>query len=412
MNTDSDRPVVDFDQHGVQYAADWRGTLERMRRDCPVAWTEAHGGFWVISRYEDILAIERNPAVFSCDNDLRGERAHGKGIRIPSSLIRFRLNESDPPEHTELRKLETPFFSATALEKWKTLAQELVDEHIDAVIESGSVDLCHDIAIPVPAKVTLRLIGVPAADWRDYMATSLTNYLPPNHPDFPNAERARIAGQLKALLLARRDDPRDDIISALAHAQFQGNPLDLESALGMIVSLAFGGFDTTAATTLNGLYWLEQHRELHGRLVADDKFLERAVDEFLRYFPPVLGGLARTVTQDTELRGRRLRKGERVLLMFNSGNFDSERFECPEELRVERANARQNLAFGAGPHRCLGAGLGMAEVGIMIRAVLKRLPDYRIRHDLAKRVPRFGGVNAWLTMPAFFTPGRRLEHLP
>ncbi len=97
-----------------------------------------------------------------------------------------------------------------------------------------------------------------------------------------------------------------------------------------------------------------------------------------------MGGLSRTVTQDTELRGRQLKKGERVLLMFNSANFDSDRFECPEEVRLDRVNARQNLAFGAGPHRCLGAVLGMGEVGIIIRAVLKRLPDYRVDRDRAR----------------------------
>jgi cytochrome P450 len=175
----------------------------------------------------------------------------------------------------------------------------------------------------------------------------------------------------------------------------------------MLQSLLFGGFDTTAATAGNALYWLEHHPELHRRLIDDDKFLEKAVDEFLRVFPPLVGGLSRTVTQPTELRGQQIKKGDRVLLMFNSGNLDAERFECPDEVRLERSNARQNLAFGAGPHRCLGSVLGMSEVGIIVRAVLKRLPDYRIDREKARRVPRMGGVNGWLTMPIRFTPGQR-----
>jgi cytochrome P450 len=404
---DGTKPTVDFDQHGEFYAANWREQLADMRNRCPVAWTEAHGGFWVITKHEDIMHIERHPEIFSCDNDLQGTRAGGKGIRIPSSLIRFSLNESDPPEHTALRKLEAPFFSVKALQSWMELAREVVDEQINSVIEAGSADLVHDITIPVPAQVTLRLVGVPVSQWRDFMATSLTAYLPPNHPDFPNAERARIAERLEVLMVERKADRREDVISALVHAEIDGKPLPHETAKGMLQSLLFGGFDTTAATAGNALYWLEHHPELHRRLIDDDKFLEKAVDEFLRVFPPLVGGLSRTVTQPTELRGQQIKKGDRVLLMFNSGNLDAERFECPDEVRLERSNARQNLAFGAGPHRCLGSVLGMSEVGIIVRAVLKRLPDYRIDREKARRVPRMGGVNGWLTMPIRFTPGQR-----
>jgi len=404
---DNPKPTIDFDQHSADYAANWRSQLADLRAKCPVAWTEAHDGFWVITRHEDILFIERHPEIFSCDNDLERTRSGGKGIRIPSSLIRFSLNESDPPEHTALRKLEAPFFSVQALQRWMELARQIVDEQIDSIIEAGHGDLVHDVTIPVPAQVTLRLVGVPVEQWRDFMATSLTSYLPPNDPRFPNAERARIAERLEVLMAERKSEPRDDVISALVHANVDGEALPHATAKGMLQSLLFGGFDTTAATAANALHWLESHPELHARLVADDKFLEKAVDEFLRYFPPVMGGLSRTVTQNTEFRGQTMRKGDRVLLMFNSANFDDERFECPDEIRLERMNARQNLAFGAGPHRCLGSVLAMSELGIIIRAVLRRMPDFRIDREKAQRVPRMGGVNSWLTMPVTFTPGKK-----
>ncbi len=144
------RPTVDFDQHGADYAANSREQLANLRAQCPVAWTEAHGGFWIITKHEDILHIERHHEIFSCDNDLEGTRRGGKGIRIPSSLIRFSLNESDPPEHTALRKLEAPFVSVQALQRWLQLARELVDDQIDSVIEKGEADLVHDVTIPVP----------------------------------------------------------------------------------------------------------------------------------------------------------------------------------------------------------------------------------------------------------------------
>ncbi|SCW90685.1 Cytochrome P450 [Sphingobium faniae] len=404
----AEKPVVDFDQHGPRYAADWKGQLATLRGDCPVAWTEASGGFWVVTKYDDIVHIERNPQIFSCDNDLQNVRNGGQGIRIPRNPFRFNLNESDPPEHTALRKLEAPFFSVQALEKWMDLAREILDEQIDTIIEAGEADLIEDIAIPVPAQVTLRLVGVPKDEWRDYMDASLNAFLPTDHPDYPLAARMRIGKRCDELMAERRAKPTDDVISALVHAQIDGQALEHDIAKGMLQSLLFGGFDTTAATSANALHWLSDHPEMHQRLMEDDAYLSKAVDEFLRYFSPVVGGLARTVVQDTELRGQQLKKGDRVLLMFNSGNYDEERFECPAQLDVERRNAKQHLAFGAGPHRCLGAVLGAAEVGIIVRGVLKRLPDYQVDHDREERFPSMGMTNGWLTMPIRFTPGKKL----
>jgi cytochrome P450 len=403
-----EQAAVEFDQHGAYYAEHWQEQLAELRERCPVAYSQAHGGFWVITKYDDIVHIERNPQIFSCDNDIEGKRSGAQGIRIPRNPFRFNLNESDPPEHTALRKLEQPFFTVQALESWFAVTRERVDAAIDSIIEAGTADLVEDITIPVPAQVTLRLVGVPNDEWRDYMDAALNAFLPPDHPDYPLAARMRIGKRLEELMEQRRREPRDDMISTLVHARIGEEPLAHDIAKGMLQSLLFGGFDSTAATIANGLWWLEQHPELHQRLIEDDKFLEKTVDEFLRYFTPVVGGLARTVTEDTELRGRKLKKGDRVLLMFNSGNLDEERFECPNELRPERVNAKQNLAFGAGPHRCLGLVLGHAEVRIVIRAVLERLPDYKIDHARAKRFPSAGMVQGWLTIPISFTPGKKL----
>jgi cytochrome P450 len=401
------KPVVDFDQHGPEYAANWKGILADLRANNPVAWTEAHGGFWIITKYEDIVHCERTPQIFSCDNDINGERNGAKGIRIPSNPFRFNLNESDPPEHGPLRKLERPFFTVQALENWMQLARDLVDQQIDTFIEKGEGDLVEDLAVPVPAQVTLRLVGIPKEEWRDYMAAAFNSFLPTDHPDYPIKARMRIGERIAELMEERRADPGDDVISALVHAKIGDEPLNYDIAKGMIQSLVFGGFDTTAASSANSLHWLADHPELHRQLIEDDKFLEEAVHEFLRYFSPVVGGLSRTVVEDTKLRGQKLKQGERVLLMYNSGNYDEERFENPDEMQLDRRNARQHLAFGAGPHRCLGAVLGAAEVGIIIRGFLMRAPDYKIDHERSRRFPTMGLANGWLTMPIRFKPGAK-----
>jgi cytochrome P450 len=398
------KPVVEFDQHGSDYAANWKAIMADLRANTPVAWTEAHGGFWIISKYDDIVHCERNPQIFSCDNDLDNVRQGAQGIRIPRNPFRFNLNESDPPEHTALRKLEQPFFPVQALQPWIELAGELVERHIDSFIARGECDLIEELTIPVPAQVTLRLVGIPQEEWRDYMGASLNAFLPTDHPDYPLPQRIRIGQRIAELMEERRNNPTNDIISALVNAEIDGNPLPFDVAKGMIQSLCFGGFDTTAATSANAIHWLEDKPDIRARLIEDAGALSKAVDEFLRYFPPVVGGLARTVVEETELRGQRLARGERVLLMFNSGNYDEERFPEPDVCNIDRVNAKQHLAFGAGPHRCIGAVLGHTEVCRIVRGFIARVGDYRIDHDRARRFPSMGLANGWLSMPVRFAP--------
>ncbi|MET0251996.1 MAG: cytochrome P450, partial [Novosphingobium sp.] len=374
MSTDT-KPVVAFDPHGPEYAADWRGTIADLRANHPVAWTEAHGGFWVLSKYDDIVFAERNPQIFSCDNDVDGTRGGAKGIRIPPNPFRFSLNESDPPEHTSLRKLEQPFFPIQALEKWIDYATQLAHDHIDRFIGKGEADLVEDYTIPVPSRVTLTMVGVPAEDWRDYMEASLNAFLPTDHPDYPAAARVRIGRRIAELMHEREREPRDDIMSALVNAEINGEKLSFDTAKGMIQSLCFGGFDTTAATSANIIHWLEDKPEVREKMLADDTFLSKGVDELMRFMPPVVGGLARTVVQDTELRGQHLRAGDRVLLMYNSGSQDEERFPDPDRPDLTRVNAKQHLGFGAGPHRCIGAVLGHGEVCRIVKAFIGRVPD-------------------------------------
>lgn len=402
------RPTVIFDQYSDDYAAHWREIVRQLQRETPVAWTEAHGGYWIVTKYDDIVRIESDPPTFSADNDPEGERNGAQGIRIPRNRIRFRLNEADPPEHTALRALEAPAVSPKAIQRWSAETQRLADAHIDAFIESGHCNIVEDLAIPVPAKVTLQILGVPLETWRDYLAGAQNNFLAPDHPDFPHAARLRIVETLSQLMEERRKVPADDVITALTHASVNGQPLPKEDALGMLQSLAYGGFDTTAATICNCLYYLQDHPEYHTRLIADPKYLAAAVEEMLRAFTPFLGGLARTVMQDTEIRGQLLRKGERVLMLYNAANLDPDIFPDPDRIDFDRPNARKSLAFGSGNHRCLGSMLGQREVQIVVRTVLQRMPDYRIDKAKAVRFPKAGAVNGWLSMPATFTPGARL----
>lgn len=401
------RPIVEFDQYSQSYADSWADQLKHIREECPVAWSESYDGFWVISKYEDIVFVEQHPEIFSCDNDPKGERGGAKGVRIPPNPMRFDMMESDPPYHTSLRKLMAPFFTLDYLAPWTEFARALVDEQIDSIIETGRGDLVADLCIPVPAQTTLSMMGVPREEWRNYSKAAMNGFLPVTHPDFPHEVRRLLSAQIDEMLADRRRNPRQDIMSALANAKVDGQPLEHSVAKGILQAAIFGGFDTTAATTASALHWLEGRTEMYDRLIEDDQYLDKFVHECLRFFPPIAGGLARTVMQDTELRGQKMKAGDRLLLLWNSGNFDEDRFECPYQFDMERKNGRRHLSFGSGPHRCLGAPLGISEVGTMIRGVLRRMPDYRIDRENARRFPVLGTVNGWLTMPFTFTPGKR-----
>ncbi len=389
------RPTVDLDHYSPEFAADWRRTLDDLRARAPVAWSPHYGGFWVLTRYDDIVFAERNPSIFSCDNDIKNERQGGQGIRIPRNPVRVDMLETDPPEHTPLRKMEVPFFSMQALAPKLEQAQRIADAQLDAALAgSGEIDLVHDYAVTTAAQIGLSLLGFDPARWTEFVGVALNAYYPPDHPDYPVEPRQRALAALDELIEVRRQKPADDITSALVRSN-----LPVNTVKGMLAAMVFGAFDTVTATLCNAADWLEGRADARVQLLESEHALDRGVDEFLRVFPPLVGGLGRTLAQDHEMGGQLMRKGERVLLCFGAGSTDPERFPNPHEVQLDRSNAKQHLGYGAGPHRCLGVVLGQAELRILIGTLLRRAPNYRIDRSRAERFPRLGQVNGWKALP-------------
>jgi cytochrome P450 len=201
------------------------------------------------------------------------------------------------------------------------------------------------------------------------------------------------------LVRERRDAPRTDIASALVTGEVEGHKLRDEEALSMLSALVLGGFDTVASLISSGLLWLDQNRTCHPDLLSDDSLLANAVQEFLRMWPPSLGG-GRNVMGDTVLGGQRLGDGDRIFLSWAAANRDPDVFSMPHEVRLDRANAAQNLTFGAGPHRCLGLELARLTAKLALRAILDRAPDFRIRREGVARYRSRGFVAGWAAVPA------------
>lgn len=401
------RPVVEFDHYSHHYARNWRQIGRTLRETTPVAWSEAHGGFWILSTYQDCRSAAYDWKTFSSENDISGTGNNGKGILIPRSTFQLPLSESDPPQATAIRKIEFPYFQANNVAKWESIAKQHADDAIDAVVGRGTIDFALELGMTVPAKTALQLAGVPLAEWEVFaMSAHDMSIMATTDPKYPHDKIAFVQQLILDLVRTRRADPCDDIVSALTRGSLEGKPLSDDMVVGVLSALVFGSFDTTATAILNLLLFLNDKPELRARLLADRGGMNAAIEEILRLHPP-FQNLGRTVMKDIEINGQKLKAGDRVLMLWGAANRDPAVFERPDEFWLERPNAAQHLTFGFGPHRCLGSVLAKMEIRTVVEAVLQRIGDYRINVDKIERYETIGSIDGFKSMPADFTPERK-----
>lgn len=386
-----------FDIHAPDHMDCWAMQTDLMRADGPVGRTDANGGYWVVMGHEAACTAAKNWEVFSARRDVTGCDPRARGIGIPPYAFPLILSETDPPRQTKLRLLEIPFFKPSKIRAQIDVIQGHIDTCLSALEGKVEVDLFRDYAMPVVSLTTMALVGIDIAHWQDY---TLSMHHGGAGPDFDlGADTDRVHAMLLELVRARRAAPRDDIASALVLGEVMGAELADEEALSMLSALVLGGFDTVASLITSSLIWLDANRSCHADLLADDALMANAVHEFLRMWPPSLGG-ARNVMGDTVLGGRQMRDGDRIFLSWAATNRDPDVFDNPHTVRLDRANASENLTFGVGPHRCLGLELARLTGKMAIRKVLERYPGFRIRHDGLVRYRSKGFVAGWSAVPA------------
>ena len=408
----TDRPTVDFDHHDPAWHAD---RVERWRelRTCPVAFNERYGGFWVVSGHEEVAAVSRDAATFSSrhvpepEDGVRwlGIAGIPRGRTIPTQGIA----EVEGPDHAALRRVINPYLLPQAIAAMRPLMDAATTWFLDERIETGAIDLVLDLANPVPAILTMALVGLPLDDWRDY--ADLFHGTIAHRPGEPEFDRAvaNVPGMLARLgevAAARRADPGDDLLSALAHADVDGRrPTDAELQ-GVLWNLVGGGLDTTTSLTALALHHLDAHPDQRSRLVEDPELVAPATEEFLRYFS-VNETLTRTVARDTELGGQHLCRGEHLMLSWLSANRDAAVFDRADEVVLDR-EVNPHLAFGVGPHRCIGMHMARTMFQVLLTGVLARIPDYAVDRDATRFYAGNPELNGVATMPATFTPGPRV----
>lgn len=407
MPDSHDRPVADFDHNSSAHSADPVAAYARLRAEAPVAWTEAHGGFWVLSDYDAVFAAARDDELFSSARSTHG----GEGLSnvIPKAPVRLHIPvELDDPEHRSYRRILNPVTSPAAIGGLDPMIRRWTTWFIDQVIEDGACDLAS--VIGVPAVVTLDWLGLDVAEWRRY-SKALHSVLAdragsPAHTHAVEVDIPWMERQITAAIAERRARPRGDLISHLLGQEVDGAPITDDAAYSVIELLISGGVGTTASLVSQTLVHLARHPDQRQRLIDEPDLMPRAVEEFLRAFSPTQA-LARTVTRDVDFRGCPMRKGDRALLAWSSANRDPAQFGHPDEVDLDRWPNR-HTAFGMGVHRCAGAHLGRAIARELLGQILARMPDYVI-DESGLETYAHQGVNAgYQRIPAAFTPGTRL----
>ena len=405
--TQQERVVVDFDQHSAEYKAGYPELSHGIRSRCPVAWSEHHGGYWVVTGRDELGEISKHPELFS--NDRKPEKGYG-GVAIPTPNGGGRggFLEMDPPEQMDYRRVLNPFLSPTAVERWRPLVADVAAACIDTAIESGRIDFVDDLANVGPAVLTMGLLGLPLVDWVVYCEPAHAMvYTPPNSPEFTRTFELimRMVEGITTSLAAARHAPRPGIIKALLDAQAAGAPLDEDGIEGTILLTIGGGFDTTTALTAHALEWLDTRPAERVRLLSDPGLMDTATEEWVRYATPAQGG-GRTVTKDCEVAGQRFQSGDRVWLAYGLSNHDPAAFEHPDDIVLDRFPNR-HAGFGLGIHRCIGSNLARTTFKTMLGLILRRLPEYSIEAEGIVRYDDIGTINGYKHLPARFPAGHK-----
>lgn len=393
------RPIVDFDQNAQAFAADPWSRYEELRATAPVAYTEAHGGFWVLSRYEDVVRVAQDDETFS---------SVPTTVIPDSGVYNLIPLQSDPPDVQRYRMALLPYFSARALASYEPRVREFTRNCINAFVETGSCEWVTELANPVPSMTALEFIGFDVKDWHDFAG--------PLHQlsfsaDGSEGRRqalddiAKMDDVITAAIEDRRTAPRSDAISDLIAYEKDGVSFTAKELHGLVKMLVFGGLDTTMAAASNALLYLSENPAQKTTLIENPELLPTAVDEFLRYEAPV-HAFARNVMKDTEIGGHTIKAGERVYMLWASANRDPAQFESPGEVDFRRRPNR-HVTFGVGAHRCLGASLARMELQIMLQEVLRRMPDFEIDLEKVRQPNNVTIIWGRTELPATFTPGAR-----
>ncbi|OBI52174.1 cytochrome P450 [Mycobacterium sp. E796] len=405
----TDDAIVDFDHHSDEFNLNELAINADLRSKCPVAWNTNYDGFWFLSSYDAVSQAARDGDTFAHKYEPNAEDGvdyQGEmGVPRPEGQPALGIGEVDGEYHLALRHALAPFLSPGAVQKLKPFMAQKAHEFLDHKIGDGQMDLVLEYASPVPAILTMKLMGLPLDNWHLYANLfHSVMAVPQDSPEYLEAI-AKVPEMIQGVLeyaAARRANPEEDLTSFLIQFEFDGQRLTDEQLLNILWNLIGGGVDTTTSQTALTLLHLGTHPQLRQQLIDHPELYRTATDEFLRYFS-VNQTLSRTVTKDVELDGQHLRKNDKVVISWLSANHDENEFDRPDEIILDRTPNR-HLAFGLGPHRCIGSHLARLMSEVMVKAVLDRIPDYRVDVENVHQYLGNPSMTGLGKLPVTFTP--------
>ena len=362
----SHEPLTDPLVEDSFYAGDPFPQYARLRDQAPAAWNDTNG-FWAVSRWDDVMTVSTDPETF----------CSGRGILVMEIGAHYdtppTMMHTDPPEHTVYRKLVQPGFAPGRMRALENDVRRRAKPLVDQIEPERVVDFVETVSVPFPLSIISALLGMPDDDWERFFEWS--EAVIPGATDWSEEKRAELQADMHATLLAttvaRRADPRDDLISVLAQVEIDGRRLSDAELTMFLVQLLVAGNETTRNMISGGLVALAERPADWDRLRRDRALVPTAVEEMLRWTSPVVSFM-RTATRDTELGGQPVRAGEPVLMLYASANRDERQFgPTAEQFDIGRA-PNQHVAFGFGTHFCIGATLARIEGRVLLEELLDR----------------------------------------
>ncbi len=372
---------------------DMRERFRWLRENDPVYWSE-QAEVWVITKYADVAYCSKHQELFTS----------AEGV-LAGNPIKLGLIDEGEPRHAQLRGLINKGFTPRMVAKLEEPFREIVKDAIDAVASKGECDFVEAISVPVPLRLIAFMMGVQPEDydtfhrWSDHMIGAEGRLDDPEVIARAGQAYAEYATYISQVIEDRRRNPRDDLVSILTGAKDDGILMEFDQTaddlpdmaqagkagaaiaalhndelIKLMVVLLVAGNETTRNGISGGIQLLIENPDQRQKLIDNPSLLNAAVEEMLRVVTPI-HSFSRTVTQDTELRGKQLKRDQKILLIYPSANRDADEFEDPDTFRIDRKPA--HVAFGVGSHFCLGANLARMEMQVALEQVLRRMPDMK-----------------------------------
>jgi hypothetical protein len=357
-----------FSLYDTEVMSDPHALYDRLRAQCPVAHSERDEGFWIASKYKDIMAVTADPETYS-----------SRFIMIPRYKYGADFTERppitcDPPRHTYFRRLLQPRFTHAQAQKWEPLIREVCVEALRPLVDAGGCDIVTEYSRKIPLGFTCKLVGVETS-MEDTFSGWCHSMLESDDLDEVQRATGEISQYLVEQVQSRSDPSAPDIITLLANGDLGGEPLTVQDVVATAMVILVAGLDTTWNALSSAILHLADHPDDRRRLVEEPTLIPTAVEELLRFYAPVT--LTRETNREVCLSGVTIPKDSLILLNWPAGNRDPEVFTEPDRVIIDRAE-NPHITFGTGIHRCLGAAIARLELRVAIEEWLRHIPEFEL----------------------------------